>query len=160
DPFEHAVALDACDSLAAREKDLRHPSGRELREDLVAVGGRTDLCRGPRHLAIVGLDASECQTTPAGWCAPVRNGPNPCSRSPRPGMPAAAVPAVVPNRLIEERSAMRSMFKALSLSIALAAPLGLAIAKEPAKNVSAARHPNLAAAQKLMVQAFEKLEAA
>ncbi len=55
---------------------------------------------------------------------------------------------------------MRTMLKAVSLSIALAAPLGLALAKEPVKNVSTAKHPNLAAAQKLVSQAFEKLEAA
>jgi F0F1-type ATP synthase membrane subunit b/b' len=55
---------------------------------------------------------------------------------------------------------MRTMIKALSLSIAIAAPLGLALAKEPVKNVSKERHPNLAAAQKLLAQAFEKLEAA
>ena len=55
---------------------------------------------------------------------------------------------------------MRTMLKTVSLSIALAAPLGLALAKEPVKNVSAAKHPNLAAAQKLCAQAFEKLEAA
>ena len=55
---------------------------------------------------------------------------------------------------------MHKAFKALSLTIAIAAPLGLAIAKEPVKNVSKERHPNLAAAQKLSAQAFEKLEAA
>jgi len=52
------------------------------------------------------------------------------------------------------------MIKAVSLSIAIAAPLGLALAKQPVKNVSKERHPNLAAAQKLSAQAFEKLEAA
>jgi hypothetical protein len=55
---------------------------------------------------------------------------------------------------------MRTMIKAVSLSLALAAPLGLALAKEPVKNVSPAKHPNLAAAQKLCAQAFDKLEAA
>ena len=55
---------------------------------------------------------------------------------------------------------MRTLLKALSLSVALSAPLGLALAKEPAKNVSKDRHPNLAAAQKLVGQAFDKLEAA
>ena len=55
---------------------------------------------------------------------------------------------------------MRTMLKALSLTVALSAPLGLALAKEPAKNVSKDRHPNLAAAQKLIGQAFDKLEAA
>jgi hypothetical protein len=55
---------------------------------------------------------------------------------------------------------MRTMLKALSLTVALTAPLGLALAKEPVRNVSAAKHPNLAQAQKLAVQAFERLEAA
>jgi hypothetical protein len=52
------------------------------------------------------------------------------------------------------------MLKALSLTFALSAPLGLALAKEPAKNVSKEHHPNLAAAQKLIGQAFDKIEAA
>ena len=55
---------------------------------------------------------------------------------------------------------MRTMIKALSLTVALSAPLGLALAKEPVKNVSKERHPNIAAAQKLAAQAFDKLEAA
>jgi len=55
---------------------------------------------------------------------------------------------------------MRTMLKALSLTVALSAPLGLALAKEPARNVSKDRHPNLAAAQKLVGQAFDKLEVA
>jgi len=52
---------------------------------------------------------------------------------------------------------MHKAFKALSLTVALAAPLGLALAQS---KVSKERHPNLAAAQKLSAQAFEKLEAA
>jgi len=62
---------------------------------------------------------------------------------------------------------MRPLRKALSRSLswlwlvlALAAPVGLALAKEPAKSVNVAKHPNLAAAQKLAAQAFDKLEAA
>ncbi len=55
---------------------------------------------------------------------------------------------------------MRTLIKALSLTVALSAPVGLALAKEPVKNVSTAKHPNLAAAQKLASQAFDKLEAA
>jgi hypothetical protein len=55
---------------------------------------------------------------------------------------------------------MRTLIKALSLTVALSAPVGLALAKEPVKNVSAAKHPNLAAAQRLAAQAFDKLEAA
>jgi F0F1-type ATP synthase membrane subunit b/b' len=35
-----------------------------------------------------------------------------------------------------------------------------AFAKEPARNVSAKRHPNIAAAQRLVQQAFEKVVAA
>ena len=35
-----------------------------------------------------------------------------------------------------------------------------AIAQSPKKNVSAARHPNLAAAQRLSAQAYEKITAA
>jgi len=52
------------------------------------------------------------------------------------------------------------MLKALSLTIALSARLGLTVVNEPVKNVSKERHPNLAAAQKLAAQAFETLEAA
>jgi hypothetical protein len=37
---------------------------------------------------------------------------------------------------------------------------GVAIAQKPARNVSGARHPNLAAAQKLSQQAFDKVSAA
>jgi hypothetical protein len=35
-----------------------------------------------------------------------------------------------------------------------------AVAQPPARNVSAGRHPNLAAAQRLSVQAYEKITAA
>lgn len=37
---------------------------------------------------------------------------------------------------------------------------GVAFAKDPARNVSAVKHPNIAAAQKHIDAAFEKLEAA
>lgn len=37
---------------------------------------------------------------------------------------------------------------------------GLAVAQKPARNVSGARHPNLAAAQRLSRQAWEKVVAA
>ena len=53
--------------------------------------------------------------------------------------------------------------KKLLVAIALGSGLvigGVSFAKEPVKNVSAKKHPNLAAAQKLIGQAFEKLEAA
>ncbi|MGB8888303.1 MAG: hypothetical protein WCC87_16360 [Candidatus Korobacteraceae bacterium] len=37
---------------------------------------------------------------------------------------------------------------------------GIAVAQMPVQNISAQRHPNLAAAQSLCVQAYEKIEAA
>jgi hypothetical protein len=37
---------------------------------------------------------------------------------------------------------------------------GVAVAQKPAENVSGKRHPNLAAAQRLSQQAFEKITAA
>ena len=37
---------------------------------------------------------------------------------------------------------------------------GIAIAQKPARNVSAGRHPNIAAAQRLSQQAFDKVTAA
>jgi hypothetical protein len=37
---------------------------------------------------------------------------------------------------------------------------GAVVAQEPVRNISAARHPNLAAAQKLSQQAFDKITAA
>jgi hypothetical protein len=37
---------------------------------------------------------------------------------------------------------------------------GLAIAEQPAQNVSKGKHPNIAAAQRLTAQAFEKITAA
>lgn len=37
---------------------------------------------------------------------------------------------------------------------------GLAVAQAPKKNIAAGRHPNLAAAQRLSAQAFEKIKAA
>jgi hypothetical protein len=37
---------------------------------------------------------------------------------------------------------------------------GAAIAQAPKQNISAAKHPNLAAAQRLSLQAFEKISAA
>jgi hypothetical protein len=37
---------------------------------------------------------------------------------------------------------------------------GIAIAEQPATNVSKGKHPNLAAAQRLSLQAFEKITAA
>jgi hypothetical protein len=45
-----------------------------------------------------------------------------------------------------------------ALAVALLA--GVASAEKPPQNVSASRHPNLAAAQRLCVQAFDKIDAA
>lgn len=51
--------------------------------------------------------------------------------------------------------------KALKLFLAAALVCGgMAIAQKPVQNISAQRHPNLAAAQSLCVQAYEKIEAA
>jgi len=47
--------------------------------------------------------------------------------------------------------------RSVLIALAVAAPLGLAIAESPRKTKG---HPNLAAAQKLAAQAFDKLEAA
>ena len=55
-----------------------------------------------------------------------------------------------------------SILRSVVICLAIAAPLGLAVAKEeaPATNVKKSRHPNLAAAQILISEAFAKLEAA
>ena len=53
-----------------------------------------------------------------------------------------------------------SIIRSLTVAAVLAAPLGLALAKGPAQNISGHRHPNLAAAQDLSAKAFERLEAA
>jgi hypothetical protein len=55
---------------------------------------------------------------------------------------------------------MRSLFKVVSLTVALAAPVGLALAKAPPKSAIIAKHPNLDAAQKLLAQAVEKIDIA
>ena len=44
--------------------------------------------------------------------------------------------------------------------VAAAMASGIALAKEPAHNVSAKKHPNIAAAQKLSDQAYKKISAA
>ena len=51
------------------------------------------------------------------------------------------------------------MLRTAMIALALAAPLSLVFAA-PAQNVSAKLHPNLAAAQTLIAQAYTKLEAA
>lgn len=48
----------------------------------------------------------------------------------------------------------------MSMGLGMALVGGYAMAKDPVKNVSAKKHPNLAAAQKLIGQAFDKLEIA
>lgn len=53
-----------------------------------------------------------------------------------------------------------SLLRASFVAIACLAPAGIAFARGPAQNVRPANHPNLAAAQKLSEEAFEKLEAA
>ena len=52
--------------------------------------------------------------------------------------------------------------KQLSLAALLAVVLtaGVTLARSPVRNVSAAGHPNLAAAQKLVAQAYDKVTAA
>jgi HAMP domain-containing protein len=54
------------------------------------------------------------------------------------------------------------MIKPRILALLLGALLliGAAIAQAPKKNVSAARHPNIAAAQRLSLQAYDKIVAA
>ncbi len=49
---------------------------------------------------------------------------------------------------------------ATSMAMGMAIMGGLALAKGPAENVSAKKHPNIAAAQRLSEQAFEKITAA
>jgi len=51
-----------------------------------------------------------------------------------------------------------SILRAFAISLAVAAPLGMALAAPSKQSVAA--HPNLLAAQKLCAQAFTKLEAA
>jgi hypothetical protein len=53
----------------------------------------------------------------------------------------------------------KSLVRALVIVTAIAAPLTVAFAKDPSTNVGR-RHPNLAAAQQLVGQAFDRIEAA
>jgi hypothetical protein len=54
-----------------------------------------------------------------------------------------------------------SVGRSIFVVLALALPVGLAIAESPAPPPKTAKgHPNLLAAQKLVAQAFDKLEAA
>ncbi len=53
---------------------------------------------------------------------------------------------------------MKKLVTSTFLCVALLG--GTALAKDPVRNVSAKKHPNIAAAQKLVTQAFAKIEAA
>jgi len=48
----------------------------------------------------------------------------------------------------------------VAVASALILSAGLAFAQKPVRNVSASRHPNIAAAQRLCEQAYEKIVAA
>lgn len=51
--------------------------------------------------------------------------------------------------------------RTLTVLLACLLMIGVAFAqKKPAKNINGARHPNLAAAQRLVAQAFQKVSAA
>jgi hypothetical protein len=52
------------------------------------------------------------------------------------------------------------MRRAMLVAVAAALLAGAALAQKPAQNVSASHHPNLAAAQRLCLQAFDKISAA
>jgi len=52
------------------------------------------------------------------------------------------------------------MRRAVLAALGVVLLASIASADKPARNVSASRHPNLAAAQKLCVQAFEKISEA
>lgn len=54
---------------------------------------------------------------------------------------------------------MKKLIAAAVLGVSVVAA-GIAVAKEPVRNVSAKKHPNIAAAQKLVDQAWEKVTAA
>jgi hypothetical protein len=47
-----------------------------------------------------------------------------------------------------------------TVTLSLLAATGIALAQRPARNVSGARHPSIAAAQRLCQQAWEKIGAA
>ena len=53
DPLEHHVALHTRGARTPGEKDLRHPTGRELREDLIVVRGRSDLGDNGWHVPAI-----------------------------------------------------------------------------------------------------------
>ena len=51
DPLQHHVALETSRTRAAREKDLGHPTSRELRQNLVTAGRGADFGLYPWHLS-------------------------------------------------------------------------------------------------------------
>jgi len=53
----------------------------------------------------------------------------------------------------------KSIIRALVVATAIVAPLTVAFAKDPSTNIGR-RHPNLGAAQHLVAQAYDRLEAA
>ena len=53
-----------------------------------------------------------------------------------------------------------SLLRASIIAVAVIAPFGLALARDPVQNVRPKNHPNIAAAQRLSAQAFDRLEAA
>ena len=55
---------------------------------------------------------------------------------------------------------MRKFIIGTALALSIVTPLSIALAKDPVQNVNKNKHPNIAAAQKLGVEAFEKIEAA
>jgi hypothetical protein len=61
------------------------------------------------------------------------------------------------NTHVREEGIMRKALVAVTLILLMA---GAGFAQKPVRNVSGAHHPNLAAAQRLCTQAFEKLTAA
>lgn len=69
------------------------------------------------------------------------------------GIGAACEVGERPGDVIQFRSMMRNLVLTIVVGSAL-------LTAQPAKNVSAARHPNLAAAQRLTAQAFAKISAA
>jgi hypothetical protein len=58
---------------------------------------------------------------------------------------------------LEKEKQMKRTVVAIAACLSLS---GLAFAQKPARNISASKHPNLAAAQQLVAQAFQKVNAA
>src|SRR5579872_3308430 len=64
------------------------------------------------------------------------------------------------SRESHQTSAMGIEMKLLLCSVPLALAASIALAAPPVENVSAKRHPNIAAAQRLSEQAFQRISAA